>query len=179
VFQLRTNCGPKNATFTVFRVGKTNDDLNITYAIGGSATNGIDYVALPGVVLIPAGQQKSSIAVVPLDDGPPDVASTVILKIAPGTNYVVGRPTSAAAIILDSESPRATTGRLPSGLFQISSTGPEGAWFSVEYSTDLVHWTQLCTNQVVNGVVDFVDPDAASQSGRYYQIVPQAGVPMQ
>jgi hypothetical protein len=179
VFQLRTNCGPKSATFTVFRVGETNDDLNINYAVGGSATNGIDYVALPGVVLIPAGQQKSSVAVVPLDDGPPDVTSTVILKIAPGTNYVVGRPASAAAIILDSRSPRATTGRLPGGLFQISSTGPEGSWFSVEYSTDLINWTQLCTNQVVNGVVDFVDPDAASQPGRFYQIVPQNGVPMQ
>lgn len=178
-FQLKTNCGPKNATFTVFRVGETNDDLNVSYSISGTSTNGLNYVPLPGVVLIPAGQQEASIDVVPLDGGPPHITSTVILKVSPETNYVVGRPAAAAAIILDSQSPQATTGRVPGGLFQISSTGPDGAWFDVQYSTDLISWTQLSTNQVVNGVVDFLDPDAANQPRRFYQIVPLTSAQIQ
>ena len=57
VFCLVTNCGPKNATFTVYRFGATNDGLVVSYGIGGTATNGIDYAALPGVVTVPAGEQ--------------------------------------------------------------------------------------------------------------------------
>jgi hypothetical protein len=176
VFQWRTNCGPKNASFSVFRCGATNEDLDVNYAIGGSATNGVDYVALPGTVRIAAGERQASIAVVPLDDGPPDFSSTVLLKIAPGTNYMIGYPAGAAAIILDSASPRACTGMVPGNLFSICAPGPDGAWFHIECSTDAIHWTALCTNQVVNGSINFVDPDAASQPTRFYRTVPEAGL---
>jgi hypothetical protein len=175
VFRWITNCGPKNATFTVFRIGATNDDLNVNYAIGGTATNGVDYVTLPGVLLVPAGDLTATISVVPIDDGPPEVASTVVLTLSTGTNYVEGRPAAAAAIILDSRSPHPTTGLVPGNLFQLSSTGPNGAWFQVEYSQDMVTWATLCTNQVVNGQIEFVDPDAASQPQRFYRAVPDAG----
>ena len=58
-----TNCGPKDAIFTVRRLGDTNSDLTVTYAIGGTATNGVDYVTLPGTVTIPAGQRAAMITV--------------------------------------------------------------------------------------------------------------------
>ena len=79
----------------MFRFGATNDDLDVAYAIGGTATNGVDYVALPGLVTIPAGERRADITIVPLDDGPPDITSTVILKLVPdatGTNYLLGYP---------------------------------------------------------------------------------------
>jgi hypothetical protein len=126
-------------------------------------------------VLVPAGQLEAPVTIVPLDDGPPDINRTVILTLASGTNYIIGRPSAAAAIILDSQSPRATTGMGPGNLFQITSTGPNGAWFQVEYSADMIHWTPLCTNQVINGTVNFIDPDAASQPGRFYRTLPQSG----
>ena len=177
-----TNCGPKDATFTVFRFGDTNDDLSLTYSIGGSATNGIDYVAIPGLVTIPAGERRADITIVPIDDGPPDITSTVVLKLVPdatGTNYLLGYPRAASAIILDSQSPRAVTGLLPGPAFNLCAAGPDGAWFHVEYSTDLIHWTPICTNQVVNGTIDFVDPDAATAPSRYYRTVPESGPPPQ
>lgn len=179
-FRLFTNCGPKNATFSVFRLGYTNNDLTVAYAIGGTASNGVDYVPLPGTVTIPAGARRADITVVPIDDGPPDITSTVVLKLAPdvtGTNYLLGYPRSAAAIILDSQSPRAATGLVPGSAFNLAAAGPDGAWFHVEYSTDLVNWTPICTNQVVNGSIDFVDPDAAANPLRYYRTVPEAGPP--
>jgi hypothetical protein len=172
-----TNCGPKNATFSVRRFGDTNDDLTITYAIGGSATNGVDYVPLPGAVTIPAGQRHAFITVVPLDDGPPDISSTVILKLNPSTNappdFLLGYPRVAAALIVDSAWPRPPTGVLPDKCFHLSSTGPAGAWFHVEASADLLNWVPICTNQVVNGAIDFVDPDAQASQTRFYRAVPE------
>jgi hypothetical protein len=178
-FRLFTNCGPKDATFTVFRFGATNDNLDVAYAIGGTATNGVDYVALPGTVTIPAGERRAEITIVPLDDGPPDITSTVILKLNPGTNYLLGLPRAAAAIILDSQSPRVATGMMPGAAFNLNAAGPDGAWFLVEYSTDLINWTPICTNQVVNGSMDFVDPDAQTNPVRFYRTVPESDPPPQ
>lgn len=176
-WRIFTNCGPKDATFTVFRFGATNSALTVAYAIGGTATNGVDYVALPGTVTVPAGQRRAAITVVPLDDGVPDITSSVVLKLiadATGTNYVLGYPRAAGAIILDSQSPRAVTGVTPGAGFNLAASGPDGVWYHVEYSTDMVHWTPVCTNQVVNGSIDFVDPDAATNPARFYRTVPEA-----
>ena len=170
-----TNCGPKNASFTVRRFGDTNDDLTVSYGIGGSATNGVDYVPLTGTVTIPAGQRSAAIAVVPLDDGTPDIHSTVILKLMSGTNYVLGFPRSAGVLILDQGGPRPGDGILPDNTFHLTSSGPDGAWFHVDFSTDLVNWTTICTNQVINGTIDFIDPDAAGNPSRFYRTVPDAG----
>ena len=170
-----TNCGPKTATFTVRRFGDTNNDLTVPYDIAGTASNGVDYVALPGSVTILAGQRRALITIVPIDDGPPDVNKTVILALTPSTNappdYLLGFPRRAAAIILDPK-PCVASGMLPGGCFHLVAPGPDAAWFSVECSTDLVNWTAVCTNQVVNGSVDFVDPDAASNQSRFYRAVP-------
>jgi hypothetical protein len=171
-----TNCGPKDALFTVHRIGDTNDAIVVNYAVGGSATKGVDYVVLPGAVTIPAGQREAFIPIVPIDDGPPDITSTVILGLKPDPNYIVGFPPKAAAIILDGIWPRATAA-LPGGCFRVNAAGPDGAWFHVEYSTDLGHWTPLCTNQVVQGAIDFIDPDVSVDHARYYRAVPEAGPP--
>ncbi|HEX5397800.1 MAG TPA: Ig-like domain-containing protein [Verrucomicrobiae bacterium] len=173
-----TNYGPKTATFAVRRYGDTHNNLTVAYAIGGTATNGIDYVALPGVITIPAGERRADITIVPLEDGPPDITSSVVLKLIPdvtGTNYLPGFPRAAAAIIIDRPSLTVATGLMPDGVFHLSEPGPDGAWFHVEYSTDLAHWTPICTNQVVNGSMDFVDPDAATDSTRFYRTVPDTG----
>jgi len=172
-----TNCGPKNATFTVHRFGVTNGALTVNYAIGGTASNGVDYVTLTGAVTIPAGARSVSVAVVPIDDGPPDMTSTVILKLLPNTNYIIGFPPRAAAIILDSNRPRPVTGLLGDRCFHLNASGPDGAWFHIEYTTDMIHWTPICTNQVIQGSIDFVDPDAPGDQVRLYRAVPENNPP--
>jgi hypothetical protein len=178
---LVTNCGPKNATLTVMRSGDTNTALTVAYAIGGTATNGVDYVALPGSVVIPVGQRTAMISVVPLDDGTPDISSTVILKLTPSTNtppdYVLSSTASAEAVIFDGTQPTPKIGTLADKTFHINATGPNGAWFHVEYSPDMLNWTPACTNQVVNGSIDFIDPDAASADTRFYRAVPESAPP--
>ena len=181
VCQFFTNCGPKTATFTACRWGDTNNDLTVPYGIGGTASNGVDYVALPGVVTIPAGERRALITIVPIDDGPPDVNKTVVLALTPSTNtppdYLPGFPHRVAAIIIDSDGPRAVTGLLPDGCFHLVTPGPDAAWFCIEYSTNLNDWTPVCTNQVINGSIDFVDPDAPGNPSRFYRAVPLINPP--
>jgi hypothetical protein len=66
---------------------------------------------------------------------------------------------------------------MPDGCFHIGTTGPDGAWVHVEYTTDLRNWTPICTNQVVNGAIDFVDTDAQTSQFRFYRLVPEANAP--
>lgn len=176
VWQWNTNCGPNDATFVVNRSGATNDPLTIDYAIGGTATNGVAYMALPGSVTIPAGQSSASITVVPLDDTNSPFASTVILSLDPSTNgtggYLLGVPRAAEAIIINEPGPASAAATLlPDRSFHLCLPGPDGAWFRIDASTNLLDWTSLCTNQVVNGLIDFIDPAAAGSSGRMYRAV--------
>ena len=103
----------------------------------------------------------------PIDDGPPDITKTVILTLTPSTNappdYLLGYPSRAAAIILDSGGPMPVTGLLPDKSFHLVMPGPDAAWFGIEYSTNLANWTSVCTNQVINGSIDFVGPGHAER----------------
>lgn len=172
-----TNCGPRNALFEVRRLGSTNDSLTVAYGITGTATNGLDYVPLPGTIDIPPGARTALIPLVPIDDGPPRLPSTVILNLKPNPAYLIGTPARAAAIILHGPMPRPLASLLPDMCFHLGATGPDGAWFHIEYSTDLLHWTPICTNQVFAGAIDFVDPDAQAGPARFYRALPESGPP--
>jgi hypothetical protein len=62
---------------------------------------------------------------------------------------------------------------LPGNTFHLSATGPDGAWFHIEATSDLVNWASICTNQVINGSIDFVDPDSPGSASRFYRAVPE------
>jgi hypothetical protein len=177
VCRLFTNCGPKNATFTVWRLGDLSSNLTVNYSLGGTASNGVDYVMLPGAVTIPGGQSDALVTIVPIDDGPPDVNKTVVLSLdPPGITpppYILGIPRHAAVVIIDSNFPRPVSAVMPDQCFHLAAAGPDGAWFAVQYSSDLLNWTPVCTNQVVNGCIDFVDPDAPGSPTRFYRAAPQ------
>jgi hypothetical protein len=174
-----TNCGPKNATFTVRR-GGTNGALAVAYSISGSASNGADYVTLPGSVTIPDGQRLALITVVPLDDLLPDSNKTVVLTLTQPTNvppaYTVGFPSRAAAVIIDDGGFHPPKGLLSDGSFHMSRQATAGALYRIEYSADMVNWTAICTNTAINGTIDFVDPDAKNNPVRFYRAVPDSGI---
>jgi len=173
-----TNCGPKDATFSIHRAGPTNSDLAVDYSIGGTATNGVDYAALPGVATIPAGQREALITIIPNDVATNTAVQTVILGLSASTNsppdYVLGFPRRAEALIIDNEFPHAALAGAVLGdrTFRLAAEGPDGAWFHIDYSTNSADWNPVCTNQVVNGSIDFADPDADSSPARFYRAVP-------
>ena len=91
------------ATFTVLREGPTNSELNVYYAIGGSASNGVDYTEISHWVNIPAGVRSNTITISPLNNGQTNIA-TVELKLVPSpmlppVNYEIGLPAAATVFI--------------------------------------------------------------------------------
>lgn len=175
-----TNWGPKIALFTVDRCGSVASDLTVNYSIGGTASNGVDYFLLPGSVDIPAGYSRAIIPVVPIDHGPTAGPKTVILTLTPNTNtppnYFVGIPPRVEVLILENWL-RPLPWLLPDNTFHLSATGPDGTWFKVESSTTFQNWTPISTNQVIQGSIDFVDPNAPNAPSTSYIAVPVTNTP--
>ena len=64
------------------------------------------------------------------------------------------------------------TGLTPGRYFHLTATGPDSAWYCVETSSNLLDWTAVCTNQAVNGSIDYVDPNSPAKGAYYYRAVP-------
>jgi len=179
-WQACTNWGPKNALFTVRRLGDASADLTVNYRIGGTASNGVDYATLTNFVTVPAGKACALVPVVPIDNGRTNFSRTVILTLTNDTNtppdYFVGIPRSAAALILGNW-PRPLPFLLADRCFHVNASGPDGAWFCVQSSSDLQNWSSVAANQVFQGSIDFVDPDAPDNSSRFYRALPVTNVP--
>src|SRR5262249_15605327 len=95
--------GSDPATFTVTRTGATTAELTVNFTVGGTATNGADYTAIPVSVTIPAGQASATVTVSPIDDLLAEGNETVILTLAANSAYSRGSERSATVTILDDE----------------------------------------------------------------------------
>jgi len=175
----RTNCGPNVAVFAVRRSGPTNDALRVPYRIAGTASNGVDYRELSGVVAVPAGERVARIVVLPVDDLIRERIETVDLGlIIPPTDpiipppYLVGPQRRAAAIIVDNDAERPPSILLADGLFHLTVGASDGTWLRVEASADLQGWTELGTCEVTDGALHFVDPESQAVGHRFYRVAP-------
>ncbi|HRE05414.1 MAG TPA: DUF1800 family protein [Opitutaceae bacterium] len=95
-----TGASVGNITFT--RTGDTSTSLLINYSVGGSATNGIDYLGLSGTVTLPAGAASAVVEVKPYVDTTPESTETVTITLLAGTGYTLGTTTTATVAIADS-----------------------------------------------------------------------------
>ena len=167
--------GTNTATFAVRRAGPTNDAVTVSYRIGGTASNGVDYVTLSGLVTIPAGARSARITVIPLEDTVIEHEETVVLELAPDSadapSYIVGETRRAAAIIADNDH-RPPCMRLPGGLYHLCRPATDGQRLRVEASCNLVDWTPLSSITVTDGAFHFVDADADGLPHRFYRVVP-------
>ena len=171
----------------VWRDGETNSDLTVHFSIGGTATNGVDYAAISDSVTIPAGQRSIPITILPLSDS--DSAyrhyDTVILSLSVPTNnspppYLLGWPAKAGAVILEENilpilGP--TIHRMADDSVHVSLPATNGMNASIQISTDLINWVPICTNAVLKGSAQFIDPDSTANSNLFYRIVPVALCP--
>ena len=93
--------GPVTGLFSVARAAAlTNEDLTVNYAIGGTASNGVDYTTLTGSVLIARGATNATIPVVAIPDALVEGTEYVTLTLLPG-NYVIGTSPTATVAIAD------------------------------------------------------------------------------
>jgi len=101
----------------------------VNYAIGGTASNGVNYSLISNSISIPTSATSTAIAIVPLDDNLVDGDKTVVLTLSASTTYNLGAPIIATITIHDT---------------------PFNAWRLAEFGTN-------ANNLAIGG--DFADPD--------------------
>jgi hypothetical protein len=91
-----TEDGPQKLTYTFTATGPLPRDVTVNYAIGGSATAGIDFTGLPagastGAITIPANSgapnSAATLAITPTLDTVVEFDETVVIMLQPGTGY--------------------------------------------------------------------------------------------
>lgn len=93
--------GTSSGSFTLIRYGPNTNDLSVTLAISGTASNGIDYAAIPAVVTIPTGAQAVDIPVQTIVDTATRGNKSVILTVVTNAAYRVTQPRLAKVEIID------------------------------------------------------------------------------
>lgn len=101
------------AIFTVTRTGVLSNALTVNYLIGGTASNGVDYVEISREVQIPAGANSAPIEIDVIDDLLVEGTESVRIQLIPPPCiaifppppecYTVGVPGVAEARILDND----------------------------------------------------------------------------
>ncbi len=141
---------------TIFTNYALASDLQVLYTVkpDGTATSGVDYLALSGVLTIPAGALSATIAVVPIDDGAIEPQETVRISIAASPAYTYSTKTRTV-YINDNDTPLVSVGRLDkkgsepgtdTGSFRISRAVATGSVLTVNYAM---------SNTATNGI-DYV-----------------------
>jgi K319L-like, PKD domain/PKD domain/Calx-beta domain len=136
-----TEAGDPGA-FTVSRTGSLALPLTVSYALVGTATNGVDYEALPTTVTLPSGAGSATLTVVPIDDGDLESTEGVQLQLDPRPEYIVGTPASATVTIADDDTlvsvvasdPVAAENLPDFGTFTLTRLGPSEEALTVFYS---------------------------------------------
>ena len=75
----------------------------MSYSIGGTAVNGVDYASLTGSVTISANSFSSTITVTTLDDSLVEGNKTLVVTLTANPAYTVGSPGSATITIIDND----------------------------------------------------------------------------
>jgi hypothetical protein len=89
--------GNNPGSFTLGREGDTNAALTVAFSLGGTASNGVDYAAIPTSVTLAAGQVSTNIAVTPLSEPNSSGYKTVILTL-PRHRFAAGEAAPAFVV---------------------------------------------------------------------------------
>ncbi len=93
------------ARVTFFRSGDADLPLTLNYALSGSASNGVDYAALPGLLTLPAGLTSTSLVITVFNDALAEGDERVTLTLQAGAGYSVGALSNATVTIFDTPAP--------------------------------------------------------------------------
>lgn len=81
----------------------TSEALPVNYRVSGGAIPGVDYRALSGTVIIPAGQFSVRLKIKPLKDHLSDGSKNVKVTLLAADGYTVGVPASAKVKVIDKD----------------------------------------------------------------------------
>jgi hypothetical protein len=154
--------GTNTGRFSIVSVSGTNSaPFTVNYSVSGSAASGVDYAALSGSVVIPAGAPAADVIVSPLGDNLSANSATVTLSLLASTNYTITNPASATVTILDRpldawRRANFTAGQLANPQISGDSAEPAGDGLSnlmkyVMGLPPLVPATNVLNPQILNG----------------------------
>lgn len=158
--------GPQRGEIVVWRKTwnpASNCAVRLTWS--GTASNGLDYSALPETVVIPAGRLSTALSIVPLADATPEGRKTVIAEVQPQPEYGVGASPRAKVWVSDAapsgftqwqtQSLQAEFDALPvsaadywNGADLSGGFSDAGAWFSNTYNTNWSSWAGFAYSRV-------------------------------
>lgn len=87
--------------FKLTRSGPLTETLTVNLQVGGTATSGVDYQALPNVVVFPAGAANVFLDVIPIADSINEATETVTLTVTSGSGYIPCSPSAATINIIE------------------------------------------------------------------------------
>ena len=87
--------------FRISRAGSTAQALDVSVVFSGTATNGIDYQALPGSMIIPVAESFVDIFLFPMADFSVEGDESVIVNLAEGDGFTLGANSTANLTIID------------------------------------------------------------------------------
>jgi len=88
--------GPNTGMYTITRSGYMSSPVVVHLNVSGTARNGVDFVAIPTQLVIPAGESSATILLTPIADSQNEKTETATLTIQTSPSYVIG--TSAASV---------------------------------------------------------------------------------
>jgi predicted extracellular nuclease len=98
--------GTDPGTFRITRTGSTTNSLNVSYTVGGTATNGVDYTPnLTNTATIAATQSFVDITITPVDDAIVEGNETATLTLVDTADYNLGANSTATVTIADDDLP--------------------------------------------------------------------------
>lgn len=100
--QAAEGASPTNGTFTFTTSGTGAGNITVHYSMGGTATPGVDYVALSGTLTM-GKNATATVTVTPINDAIAEDAKSVILTITPDPSYTVDLENSATVTIRDDD----------------------------------------------------------------------------
>jgi len=90
-------------SFTITRTGSTDGDLTVPLSLGGSATEGDDFLPMARSAVIPDGRSSISVTLTPVDDDLDESTETVTLTISADAAYTIGTASAVTVRIADDD----------------------------------------------------------------------------
>ena len=169
--QPATNTG----RFEISRAVTTASSLEVKLSIGGTASNSVDYLAIPSTITIPANSNSVSLLVVPTGSTLVADPSTVVVNLLADPTYQFGNSTTATVTLIQYES-QTTIPPLPGLQLQLFvGTNLNGQVFVIQSSTNLFDWSDLGTGTNVYGVVTVSETNRFHFRQRFFRAFPLSG----
>jgi len=163
--------GTNTGRFEISRALATATSLEVKLSASGTASNGVDYVALPPSITIPAYSNSASLLVIPAGSTLAADPSTVTVRLLTDPAYQLGNSTNATVTLVQYEVLPPT----PMPVFTLQlfvGTNLNGQVFVAQASTNLTDWSNLGTGTNVWGVVTVTETNRISFRQRFFRAFP-------